>query len=196
MKYIFGGVYVLVLITQLPHVWAAYANLENPAIPLAQWTALGAAIAFELSIGVFTYRIIQGSRRPWTRRGLWFFIAASIVANGYYYGWLPLVFDLIMPAFATLALPLSLALFAEEFGAEVKQDERRAKQEERKAERAERRREQITEQPAPFACSLCPRSFDSQAALNGHGNKHRRKHGTIEVPEEDEDDAPLPPPSS
>ena len=168
MKYLFGGVYVLVLVTQLPHIWAAYANLESPDIPLAQWTALGAAIAFELSIGVFTYRLIKGSRRRWTKRGLWFFIVASVVANGYYYRWFPFVFDAIMPAFATLALPLALALFAEEFGAEVKREERQAK-------RLERDTEPIAEPPEPFTCSVCGRSFRSQAALSGHMNKHRAK---------------------
>ena len=166
MKYLFGAVYVLVLITQLPHIWAAYANLESPDIALAQWTALGAAIAFELSIGVFTYRIINGSRRRWTRRGLWFFIVASVVANAYYYGWLPFVFDRLMPVFATIALPLALALVAEEFGAEIKRDERRAK-------RLEQPTEPIAKQPEPFTCSVCGRSFRSQAALSGHGNAHR-----------------------
>lgn len=187
MKYIFSLVYVLVLATQLPHIWLAYARLESPTLPLAHWTALGAAVAFELSIGVFTYRIIQGSRRRWTRLGLAFFIVASVVANGYYYAWLPFVFDLIMPAFATLALPLSLALFAEEFGAEVKQEERIAKREERKAKRLERIAEQkpnesepLAEQAGPFACSRCPRSFHSQAALSGHGNAHRRRVGQDE----------------
>ena len=165
---IFGAVYVLVLATQLPHVWSAYANLEDLALPFAQYTALGAAIAFELSIGVFTFPIIKGSRRRWTRRGLWFFIAASVVANGYYYRWLPIAFDSIMPVFATLALPLSLALFAEEFGAEVKLAERRAK-----------RAEPLADSPKPagdsFHCSVCGRSFRSQNALNGHMNGHRAK---------------------
>ena len=82
MKYLFGAVYVLVLITQLPHVWSAYANIEAPGLHLAYYTAIGAAVAFELSTGVFTFRIIKGSRRRWTRRGLWFFIVASVVANG------------------------------------------------------------------------------------------------------------------
>jgi hypothetical protein len=179
MKYIFGLVYVLVLATQLPHIWSAYANLEDATIPLAQWTALGAAVAFELSIGVFTYRIIKGNRRTWTRRGLLFFIAASVVANASYYQVWPWVFDWLMPVFATLALPVSLALFAEEFGTEVKREERIA-------QRLERRSEQPPEQPPDvpndveqsppsFTCSLCGRSFGSRAALSGHGNAHRTK---------------------
>ena len=99
--------------------------------PLAQYTAFGAALAFELSIGVFTYRIIKGSRRRWTKRGLLFFIVASVVANAYYYRVWPFLFDWLMPVFATLALPLALALFAEEFGALEKITEQRRKRAEK-----------------------------------------------------------------
>lgn len=172
---IFAAVYVLVLATQLPHIWSAYASLEDAAIPLAQWTALGAAVAFELSIGVFTYRLVKGSRRRWTKRGLLFFIVASIVANAYYYQVWPFVFDRLMPAFATLALPFALALFAEEFGAEVKLSERRAKRAEPITETPKVVSESEPERVELFACSLCAARFDSQAALNGHMNKHRPK---------------------
>ena len=134
---VFGLVYVLVLATQLPHVWAAYASLEDSSIPLAQYTAFGAALAFELSIGVFTYRIVKGSRRKWTRRGLLFFIVASIVANAYYYRVWPFAFDWLMPVFATLALPLALALFAEEFGALEKITEQRRKRAEKTMQQTE-----------------------------------------------------------
>ena len=168
---IFGAVYVLVLATQLPHVWSAYANLEDAALPLAQYTAAGAAIAFELSIGVFTYRIVKGSRRRWTRRGLSFFIVASVVANAYYYRVWPFVFDWLMPVFATLALPFALALFAEEFGAEVKLAERRAKRAEPLADSPK----PVSETEQAFQCSVCGRSFRSQNALNGHMNSHRTK---------------------
>jgi len=179
VKYLFAAVYVLVLVTQLPHVWAAYANIEAPGLALAQWTALGAAVAFELSTGVFTYRIVKGSRRRWTRRGLWFFIAASIVANGFYYELLPFAFDVIWPLFATVALPLALALFAEEFGAEVKREERRANRLETTAKPATAMANAIT-------CDQCGRVFAwpgkyanqraAQNAMNAHRcgqNKHR-----------------------
>ena len=139
MKYIFVAVYVLVLATQLPHVWYAYASIEIEGFHLAQITAIGAALAFEASTGIFTYRIVKGSRRRWTRWGLMFFIVASIVANGFYYDWAPRVFGTIWPAFATIALPFALALFAEEFGAEVKLTERRRKRAERKPEATERK---------------------------------------------------------
>ena len=171
---IFGAVYVLVLVTQLPHVWSAYSNLEDTALPFAKYTAWGAAIAFEASIGVFTFRIVKGSRRRWTRRGLWFFIVASVVANGYYYRWLPAAFDKIMPVFATLALPFALALFAEEFGAEVKLIERRAK-----------RAEPLADSPKPagdsqaarYACKVAGCDFvaTTQNGLNAHMRSHKAK---------------------
>ena len=177
--FIFAAVYVLVLATQLPHIWSAYANLEDVSIPLAQWTALGAAVAFELSIGVFTYRVVKGSRRRWTKRGLMFFIVASMVANAAYYRVWPFVFDWLMPVFATVALPLALALFAEEFGAEVKLSERRAKRAEPLAEPFTPVGESGPEQAEPFTCPICNRSFDSQSALNGHQNAHRTKENQL-----------------
>jgi hypothetical protein len=171
---VFAAVYVLVLATQLPHIWSAYASLEDASIPFAQVTAWGAAVAFELSIGVFTYRIVKGSRRRWTRRGLLFFIVASIVANAYYYQVWPFVFDFVMRVFATVALPLALALFAEEFGALERLVEQRAKRAERKVEQPEQRSEQPTyhwECPEP-RCDFVATSRHQRA---GHGNAHRTK---------------------
>jgi hypothetical protein len=171
MKYLFAAVYVLVLATQLPHVWSAYANLEDPSIPLAQWTALGAAIAFELSIGVFTFRIIRGNRRAWTKRGLMFFIVASVVANAYYYRVWPFAFDWLMPLFATLALPIALALFAEEFGTEVKREERAAK----RAETPTETTTPVVEMDERIACPVCGRLCKGQNGLNSHQRKHKAK---------------------
>ena len=171
MKLLFAAVYVLVLVTQLPHIWAAYANLEAPSLVLAQYTAAGAAIAFETSIGVFTYRIIKGSRRRWTRRGLWFFIVASVVANAYYYRVWPFAFDRLMPVFATLALPVALALFAEEFGAEVKLAERRAK----RAETTTESSKAVSETDERIPCPVCGRLCKGQNGLNGHMRVHRTK---------------------
>ena len=168
MKYLFAAVYVLVLITQLPHVWFAYANLEAPSIPVAQWTAIGAALAFELSTGVFTFRIIRGSRRRWTRLGLAFFIVASVVANGYYYGWARSVFDTIWPAFATLALPLALALFAHEFGTVVKREHLAAL----RAKRAETTQQTTAPVDESHPCALCDFVGTSQQALAGHMKRH------------------------
>jgi cation transport ATPase len=180
MKRIFGAVYVLVLLTQLPHVGAVYAGLERAG--WYQWTAWGAAVAFELSIGLFTYQVIRGARSRWTRAGLGFFLVASAVANATYYSLAPLVFRWVMPLFATLALPLSLALFAEEFGTATKREERRAQRAERQAEPAPAR---VEPEPSPVyshQCQQCEQVFvwpgeyaNSRAAQNAL-NAHQRRH--------------------
>lgn len=193
MKLAFALGYILILLTQLPHVWYAYRSLERAgAFPFAWLTSvtpLGAAIAFEVATGIFTYRIIGGSKRHWTRVGLAFFIVASVVANGYYYGWWRWAFDWLMPVFATLALPAALALFAEEFGTEVRTEERRAKRAEREAERPETA--QIAEPaPAPsWPCSFpgCGRVYygpHGQQALAGHAKAHGNGHRKEAVLEE------------
>jgi len=185
MKYLFAGVYILVLATQLPHVWHAYASLEAPGFALATWTAIGAAVAFELATGVFTFRVVQGSKRRWTRIGLAFFIAGSAVANAYYYAWWPQVFDRLMPVFATLALPLALALFAEEFGAEVNAEVEAEAKAERKAKREERKAEAPavvvpTPEPLPtWLCPVCGRGHGTQQALAGHMKAHRNGHERV-----------------
>jgi len=195
MKYIFALVYLLVLVTQLPHVWHAYASIEIEGFYLAQITAIGAALAFEASTGIFTYRIVKGSRRRWTRWGLLFFILASIVANGFYYGLAPVVFGIIWPAFATVALPFALALFAEEFGAEVKRTERERRKTERKPEQTERKpapafatkREHIRylldTEPGISAGELMARtkasaSYVSEVCRNGDRMTEREKEAT------------------
>ena len=131
-------------------------------------------MSFILTIGMFTYRIVKGSRRKWTRRGLAFFIVASVAANGYYYEVWPLVFAFVFPVFAMLALPLALALFAEEFGALEKNIERR----ERRAERDD----SLADSPKPagdsqkrFTCEVCGRKCETQNGLNAHMRAHKRK---------------------
>lgn len=176
MKYLFGAVYVLVLATQLPHVWHSYAALERPDFALAHVTALGAAVAFELSTGVFTFRVVRGSRRRWTRVGLGFFIVASVVANAYYYGWWRWAFDWLMPVFATVALPAALALFAEEFAAESKREERKGKRAvtEPATEPAVAVALPAEPDPLPWRCEKCPNAYATQQQLAGHiGQAHR-----------------------
>ena len=58
-------------------------------------------------------------------------------------------------------------------GIEQDKAEARARREQQKQER--KRAEPIAEQPEPFTCAICGRSFASQSALNGHGNAHRPK---------------------
>lgn len=195
MKYLFGTVYVLVLVTQLPHIWSAYSALERPGFALAHVTALGAAVAFELATGVFTLRIVQGSRRRATRAGLAFFIVGSAVANAFYYRWLPFVFDVVMPIFATIALPVALALFAEEFGTELKRERTEANRAQRRSQPTPTD-ELAEEQPAtplaiapepqasalPFVCHVCARSYRTQQALAGHMSVHRNGNGAHHEP--------------
>jgi hypothetical protein len=164
MKRIFVAVYLLVLVTQLPHVAAAYASLERAG--WYQLTAWAAAVAFEASIAAFTYRIVvERSRRRTTRWGLAFFLIASAVANASYYSLAPALFRWIMPGFATVALPLSLALFASEFGAETLRDERRTQRQERQAE-------PLPIAVQPFTCETCGRGFAVHNALNAHMRSH------------------------
>lgn len=177
MRRTFVLVYVLVLLTQLPHIWAAYAALEQPGLPFAQWTALGAALAFELSIGLFTLRVVTGARRAWTKRGLGFFILASIVANGYYYRWWPQLFGWLMPIFATLALPLSLALFAEEFANETKAEAARHEREQRRIEREAAPQAAASVEPATVRCGICGAGFSHRNGLNAHQRVHHRTNG-------------------
>jgi len=126
MKRLFAIVYVLILVTQFPHVWAAYAAHEQEGI--GHLTAAGAALGFELSTALFTYRIVTGSIRKWTRWGVRFFIAMSIVANLQYYGAFGGMVIAITPYVFAVALPVALALYAEEFGVEIRKEERKAAQ--------------------------------------------------------------------
>lgn len=111
--------YLLVLVTNIPHLYYVYADYEQGA---RGW-AIGMALAFDLSLGIFTYRRIKIGRAQWRDRGIKFFIVSSILANmTYYYGGF---WNYITPAFLAVAIPVSLALFAEEFGLDVKREERR-----------------------------------------------------------------------
>lgn len=149
VKAFFALVYLLVLVTQFPHVWQAYRDVER-AGEIFQYTSMGAALGFELSLAVFTFRLVTGSTRQWTRRGVAFFIVLSVAANLAYYNVLGGFMHNITPYLFALALPAALALYAEEFGAEVRRDERNAK-----------RGAIINEQPQPevkpvklYSCSV------------------------------------------
>lgn len=137
MKSLFILAYLCVLLTQAPHVWHVYASMETGTIGFEQVTAIGCTIAFEAATGLFTYRLVTGSNKKGVKLGVWFFILASVVANATYYQVLPRVFDLIMPWFAMLALPVALFLFAEEFGREAKSEDRARKREQRALQTAQ-----------------------------------------------------------
>jgi hypothetical protein len=183
MKRIFAVIYGLVLIVQVPHVASVYAALEHGG--WYQWLGWFCAMAFDASIFVFTYRIVvERSTRRTTRAGLAFFLVASCVANATYYELAPALFAVAMPVFATVALPLSLALFASEFGAEVRREERRQRRIETST-LADNYRPIATdadsvnldELPATevHVCPVCGRSFDNRYALSAHMRVHRAK---------------------
>lgn len=180
MKRAFAAVYVLVLAVQVPHVANVYAALEHGG--WYRWLGWFCAVAFDASIFVFTYRIVvERSTRRTTRAGLAFFLVASCVANATYYDLAPSLFAVAMPVFATVALPLSLALFASEFGEEVRREERRQRRTETAA-LAQNDRDIVTlergDATEVHVCPSCGRSFDNRYALSAHMRVHRRTDAT------------------
>lgn len=141
------GAYMLTLLTQIPHIQDVYQSLERQehtvlAFGLALSTAWGAAVAFEISVAIFTWRLIvntSSARSKWTKRGVVGFLVLSFIANlAYYFDWQvgPVSLDAhVMPFLLAAALPLALWLYAEEFGSEagaaVKRSERTRRKEER-----------------------------------------------------------------
>jgi hypothetical protein len=111
---------MLTLATQLPHIYSVYSSLESDEYTLfGASTALGAALAFEASVAIFTLRIIintKTERSRWTRVGIVAFLAVSAVANVSYYFDIAALDNAIMPMILALALPAALWLYAEEFG--------------------------------------------------------------------------------
>ena len=185
MKQLFAIVYVLILITQFPHVWAAYAAHEQEGI--GHLTAAGAALGFELSTALFTYRIVTGSTRKWTRWGVRFFIAMSVVANLQYYGAFGGMVIAITPYVFAVALPVALVLYAEEFGVEIRKEERKAAQ----ATQAAPQTTQAAPQPARSEpqpvevklhdCAICGAGFSTQQGLAAH-IRHRHRPAAKPAP--------------
>lgn len=174
MKRVFALVYCLVLLVQMPHVSTVYAALERPG--WYHWLGWPLALAFEASILVFTYRlVVERSTRRATRAGLAFFLVASCVANATYYELAPALFRWIMPVFGTVALPLALALFASEFGAEVRREERRVKRAENAVE-AQATQTSATPRATEYECAACGRSFANRYALSAHARAHQAAH--------------------
>lgn len=165
-----AGIYLLTLLTQLPHIYDVYSGLERHRYTVVGVsTALGAAIAFESAVALFTLRIIvnpQRERSPWTKAGVIAFLAISAVANVSYYFDVAALDAIIMPALLSVALPFALWIFAEEFGFSAR------------AQARQTRRAQ--ERTFSAACSLCNWSKGgyateqaAQNALNAHTRKHK-----------------------
>jgi hypothetical protein len=132
MKYLgwaaIATVYLLTLATQLPHIYDVYSALERSEHRiLGVDTALGASVAFEASVAIFTLRTIinrKSERSRWTYWGLVGFLCLSALANVSYYFDLQIVDAILMPAALVCAIPLALWLYAEEFGAEARAEAR------------------------------------------------------------------------
>ena len=177
-----GAIYLLTLATQLPHIIHVYAGAErtNDAL-LGISTAVGAAVAFELSVAIFTLRMIVATtaeRSRWTRAGVVAFLAISAIANVSYYFDFAILDRWIMPAILAVALPAALWLYAEEFGRGAKAESaKRAKQ--TQPSEPERNAEP---QPAPTytaSCDVCDWSKNGYKTERGRDNAliaHRKIH--------------------
>lgn len=128
-----AAVYLLTLLTQLPHIGQVYSTLERGEYQ--HYTAWGAAVAFEASVALFTLRLLlnkASERSKWTAWGVRFFLVLSGVVNMAYYfagGFYSSLIQNYIALLLSWALPLALWLFAEEFGASVKAETRRAEKE-------------------------------------------------------------------
>jgi hypothetical protein len=120
---VIGLAYILTLITQLPHIYEVYNALEHENLTIfGVSTAWGAAIAFELSVALLTWRLISNKaqyRSPWTRPGIAGFLIISMVANISYYFDIQVLDRWVMPGLLAIALPLALWLYSEEFSSEA-----------------------------------------------------------------------------
>ncbi|NIV40264.1 MAG: hypothetical protein GWN58_65940 [Anaerolineae bacterium] len=176
----------------LPTAWLVY---DRTMLHLGwpQWVAIVAGVTLELlGVGILAtalelYNYNGSKRKSDPTAPLW--LALVLVAL-YFVTALMLtialdiapVLALVAPALFPVLSVASFALLAlradhERRLSEIEQGkaEARAKREQKKRERE--RADQPPSNPHPFACSICGARFDSQAALNGHQNKHRTKEG-------------------
>ena len=163
-----GVAYLLALATQLPHIYDVYASLERGHYALfGVSTALGAALAFEASVAIFTLRVIVNTkteRSRWTRIGIVAFLCVSAIANVSYYFDVAALDDVAMPLILAVALPFALWIYAEEFG---------------RGARAQAKRT-VTEQPTqpepdkPHKCAICGAAFAKQQGLAAHMRRHKQ----------------------
>jgi hypothetical protein len=171
-------VYLLTLLTQLPHVFYVYSALERIEHQiLGISTAWQAAIAFEASVAILTLRTIvnrKSERSRYTRPGIIGFLLMSALANLSYYFDIELVDSWLMPGALVFAIPAALWLYAEEFGADAKAAIRTQEREKKKSEEAKAEN--------PFSC-WCGESFVKQQQLAAHKKKHINEMREAESPE-------------
>jgi len=168
-----AAAYLLTLITQLPHVYDVYSALERQRHAIAGVdTALGASIAFELSVAIFTLRLIvnrKAERSAWTARGVALFLALSALANASYYFDVALLDAAVMPLALTLALPFALWLYAEEFSASAKAQVRAGwRRVERESEPEAPMVRSSNGKPSVYRVCECGFVAETQQAYAGH----------------------------
>jgi hypothetical protein len=202
--------YFLTLITQLPHVFDIYNSLEKTEHEIfGLSTAWGAAIAFEATVAIFTWRIIANNseyRSRWTKPGIVGFLIMSAMTNFAYYFDIKELDETLMPGTLAVAIPLALWLYAEEFGSEAGHRAKVAREEREKAlareQRHQRKLERIKQQeeiekirpsvPGYITGNRCwcgewePRvekhktSRQASNALNAHKKFHKREVRDLE----------------
>ena len=146
--------YFLTLVTQLPHVFDIYNSLEKTEHEIfGLSTAWGAALAFEATVAIFTWRVIANNseyRSKWTKPGILGFLIMSAMTNFSYYFDIRMLDENIMPGTLAIAIPLALWLYAEEFGSEAGHKAKMAREETERtiarAKRHERKLEKIKHQ--------------------------------------------------
>jgi len=116
-----------------------------------------------------------------------YFIAAELltvaldIAPGLVAPLAPAVFPVLsIAAFAVLAVRADhqqRLTEIEQGKADAKAERERRKQERTEPERVATNTEQEPTDSLPFICLVCGAQFATQAALNGHGNRHRTNNG-------------------
>jgi len=182
----------------LPTAWLVYERTMRH-LSWPQWVAIAAGVTLELlgvailATALRLYEYNRTKRKNDPAAPLW--IALLLVALYLITAELLTVVLDTVPQAAVLAPALFPVLSVAAFGLlalrsdhyrrleAIDQDkaEARAKREQAKQarKRIDQTPEQTPKQPARFVCLLCGRSFDSQAALNGHGNKHREERHDV-----------------
>jgi hypothetical protein len=182
----------------LPTAWLVYDRTQQH-LGWPWWVALIAGLTLEAlgvailatTLDLYSYNKSKRKTDPkapfWMGLGLvvLYFLAAELltVALDIAPSWVAPFAAAVFPALSVAAFAI-LAVRADHQHrlSQIEQGkaDARAKRAQRKQDRAERNRqetapEQEPSNPLPFECPICGDRFASQAALNGHGNKHKRE---------------------
>lgn len=188
----------------LPTAWLVYDRTQLH-LGWPWWVALIAGLTLEaLGVAILAttldlYSYNRSKRKSDPRAPLWmglglvvlYFLAAELLTVA-----LDIAPSWVAPFAAAVFPALSVAAFAilavradhQQRLTEIEQGkaDARASRERRKQEKAEHKQqatksEQESTSPLPFECPICNARFASQAALNGHGNKHKPEQPALTV---------------